>query len=209
MGRVKAIVVSTIIVMVGITLLFFFTEDKKTQDTMGISQNAKQNEDSIEESQYNAINTLVQDYYAKLAFQDMDGLAQIMDKVDDNTIVQIENNKKFVEGYQNVEVYTKKDKNHNGLIVFACYKMKIKEINTLVPGLGTLYVAQDENQVWHIINSFGNSDVQDAIQLVLKDDDVQSLMKTVQKEYTQAVESDETLKVALTEFQAAYAETSH
>ena len=46
----------------------------------------------------------------------------------------------FVEGYENLNVYTKLGKYQDTYVAFVRYDMKIRDVYTGVPGLGTLYV---------------------------------------------------------------------
>ena len=50
----------------------------------------------------------------------------------------------FVESYDNIRVYTKEGRYRGTYVVFAAYDMKIKDIYTKVPGLGTVYAQTDE-----------------------------------------------------------------
>ena len=51
----------------------------------------------------------------------------------------------FVEGYENLNVYTKLGKYQDTYVAFVRYDMKIRDVYTGVPGLGTLYVTEDED----------------------------------------------------------------
>ncbi|MEG0794122.1 MAG: hypothetical protein RR399_09965, partial [Lachnospiraceae bacterium] len=68
-------------------------------------------------NQYEEVTQLVREYYAGLA-----------------------KDAEFVEEYTNVDIYTKLGPYKDSYIVFAYYEMKIRDIYTMVPGLGTLYV---------------------------------------------------------------------
>ena len=53
------------------------------------------------------------------------------------------NDRDFIEAYDNIRVYTKVGKYTGSYVVFARYKMKVKDIYTKIPGLGTLYIEKD------------------------------------------------------------------
>ena len=49
----------------------------------------------------------------------------------------------YIEGYEGIEVYKKEGLYPDTYLAFVRYGMKIKDIYTVVPGLGTLYVVKD------------------------------------------------------------------
>ena len=59
----------------------------------------------------------------------------------------------FVEDYHNVQIYTKKGRYKDSYVVFVRYDMKIKDIYTEVPGLGTLYVEKNADSGEYQIDS--------------------------------------------------------
>ena len=50
----------------------------------------------------------------------------------------------FAESYDDIHIYTKEGRYRGTYVVFVAYDMKIKDIYTKVPGLGTVYVEDDE-----------------------------------------------------------------
>ena len=69
--------------------------------------------------------------------------------------------------------------------------MKIKDIYTVVPGLGTLYVVKDGTSATYQIHTEELDDrTEDYIETVAAHEDVQVMMEESRKEYQKAVQSD-------------------
>ena len=99
----------------------------------------------------------------------------------------------FVEMYDHFKIYTKSGKYKDTYVAFVRYDMKIKDIYTEVPGLGTLYVKKD---------SQGNYQI--TINRIAEHEDVQALMNQTHESYQKAVGSDALLKEALDDLKDAY-----
>lgn len=110
----------------------------------------------------------------------------------------------FVESYDDIHIYTKEGRYRGTYVVFAAYDMKIKDIYTKVPGLGTVYVESDEEGGCRIIADVKDQEIKEYIQLVAQHEDVQKLMTKTQKAYQEAVRSDALLQEALLDLKNAY-----
>lgn len=112
---------------------------------------------------------------------------------------------KFAQGYQNLIVYTKLGPYEGSYIAFVEYDMKIKDIYTPVPGLGTLYLETDadDGQI-HVISEVDDEAVSSLISAVAVHEDVQALVSSVQMRYEEALLSDSLLKEALDGLKQAY-----
>lgn len=140
----------------------------------------------LETNAHPDVEKVVQDYYA--------GLAE---------------NTEFVERYDHVQVFTKAGKYEGSYVVFARYEMKIKDIYTQVPGLGTLYVEKNEESgKLHVDTRTEALDVQEYVKTVASHEDVQALMTSIQTDYTNAVASDALLAEALQDLKNAYEEST-
>ena len=114
----------------------------------------------------------------------------------------------FVESYDNIHVYTKEGRYRNTYVVFAAYDMKIKDIYTKVPGLGTVYVEVDDEGGCQISTSVEDEKVKDYIQEIAQHSDVQALMTETQDAYRKAVDSDALLQEALLDLKNAYEDST-
>lgn len=115
----------------------------------------------------------------------------------------------FVESYDDVKVYTKKGQEQDSYIVFARYEMKIKDIYTKVPGLGTFYVTKDETGgTYEVSAQTEDEKVKAYIGRLTAHSDVQALFNEINAEYTAAVQSDALLKEALADLKNAYEDST-
>lgn len=115
----------------------------------------------------------------------------------------------FVESYDDVKTYTKKGQSQDSYIVFARYEMKIKDIYTKVPGLGTFYVIKDETSgTYEVSAQTEDEEVKEYIGRLTAHSDVQALFDEINAEYTAAVQSDALLKEALADLKNAYEDST-
>lgn len=110
----------------------------------------------------------------------------------------------FVESYNNLSIYTKLGKYKGSYIVFVRYDMKIRDIYTMVPGLGTLYLEEDEKHNWQVASKSGDEEVQEYVNDIVTHKDVRELMSGIQEDYAEAVASDAMLAEALRDLKDAY-----
>ena len=110
----------------------------------------------------------------------------------------------FVEMYDHFKIYTKSGKYKDTYVAFVRYDMKIKDIYTEVPGLGTLYVKKDSQGNYQITQQVKKKEIREYINRIAEHEDVQALMNQTQESYQKAVGSDALLKEALDELKDAY-----
>ena len=111
--------------------------------------------------------------------------------------------KDYVEHYEDFNIYLKSGEYENTFIVFATYKMKIKDIYTPVPGLGTLYAREAGDGGICIESRAQDVVTQQMIAQITKHEDVRELFGQVEKAYREAVKSDAMLAEALGDLQNA------
>ena len=93
----------------------------------------------------------------------------------------------------------------DSFVVFVRYDMKIKDIYTEVPGLGTLYVEKDSEIGEYIVDPRPEEkDIQECVSTLASHDDIESLMSQIQTDYANAVASDALLEEALQDLKEAY-----
>lgn len=109
----------------------------------------------------------------------------------------------FVEYYDNVRVYTKRGRTLGTYVAFVTYEMKIKDIYTKVPGLGTLYVTKEDGE-YQIEMDRHSPEVKQCVVVLSTHEDVQALLSEVNTKYEQAVNSDALLREVLTDLKNAY-----
>lgn len=173
---------------------FNLTEEKVQKAQKTNSQDAKAENkgyDSMETNplrleEYPEVTDVVKSYYARLA-----------------------ENSDFVESYDNVQVYTKLGKYKDSYVAFVKYDMKIKDIYTGVPGLGTLYVEKNkESGKYHVSQTVEDDELKSSVEEVAGQDDVDKLLADTTSQYHSAVESDALLREALADLKNAYEDST-
>lgn len=114
----------------------------------------------------------------------------------------------FVDSYDNVKVYTKLGKYRDTYVAFARYDMKIKDIYTKVPGLGTVYVRKGQDGQYQVSADVEDGEVKSYIEGIVQHEDVKALMNETQSAYQAAVQSDALLKEALMDLKNAYEDST-
>lgn len=114
----------------------------------------------------------------------------------------------FVEMYEHFKIYTKSGKYKDTYVAFVRYDMKIKDIYTEVPGLGTLYVTKDSQGNYQITQQVKNKEIREYISRIAGHEDVQALMKQTHEAYQNAVDSDTLLREALDDLKRAYEDST-
>lgn len=111
----------------------------------------------------------------------------------------------FVEAYHNIQIYLKDGKYKDTYVAFVKYGMKIKDIYTEVPGLGTLCVEKDGTSGEYRIDTEALKDeIKQYIETVAAHEDVRKLMEIERREYKRAVQSDALLRESLEDLKKAY-----
>lgn len=122
---------------------------------------------------------------------------------------QLGKNKGFVEAYENIRVYTKLGRDVNSYVAFVTYEMKIQDIYTKVPGLGTFYIEKNgTGGGYEIKRNPGNEGFKEYVALIGLHEDVRALLEETNASYETAVNSDALLREALLDLKNAYEDGS-
>lgn len=118
---------------------------------------------------------------------------------------KLQDEETFVERYDDIHVYTKTGQYKDTYIVFAEYRMKIRDIYTEVPGLAVLYAARDKKSgQCRVEADLPQGEEQSYVQTLTSHRDVGDLLKHTEETYQAAVQSDALLAEALADLQKAY-----
>ena len=120
-----------------------------------------------------------------------------MDELDPSDESAITNSQ-YIEGYSNVQVYTKKGMTDTSYVVFAAYDHKYVGYDTLLPGISYLYVDTKEDGSLYIVAD-PNEEQLAYISEQLEDAKVQELLNSAQASYDEKLASDEALSKYLSE----------
>lgn len=111
----------------------------------------------------------------------------------------------FVEKYDDVHIYTKVGEYRDTYVIFAKYRMKIKDIYTEVPGLVTLYAVKDEKSGrYQVGTNVPEGQDQEYVGILTGHADTQALLDSAEKEFESAVYSDAILRESLADLKNAY-----
>lgn len=141
------------------------------------------------------ISKLVGDYFNALSECDIKALSKVMDSVGTLTEDELRKKGEYIEGYENIKIYTKKGVVDNEYVVYVYYENKILNINTLAPGSKVLYVKRnDKNNGYIIHNGIKDTDIAKRIEELSKDKDIKKFNKEVNDKLMAACKKDEDLK---------------
>lgn len=150
--------------------------------------------DPLEKNAYPEVNTLIDTYYKALGDRDVDTLKTLVDNFDPSEEAKIKNSQ-YIDGYSEVEVYTKPGMTDDTYVVFAKYNYLCSGISTPVPALSQLYVVKDEAGSYKISQTAENdAEIQAYVSELMEDEDVKELVGDTQAAYDSAQESDADLK---------------
>ena len=149
------------------------------------------------------IEALVGQYYERMAKGDVEGIRRITPAVSEAFQKEIESNHKFVEDYQNLKIHIQNAKVRKGYAVFVEYEMKIRGIDTPVPGLGDLYVCQRQDGTYWICNSLYDEDARTVLAEAAEEGEVKMLVESVEAKFEKAREKDKILGSALTDLESS------
>ncbi len=151
----------------------------------------------LELNAYPGVNTLMNDYYAAMAAGDVETIESMNAYVDDMEKIRIQEMSKYVDSYQELDVYTKLGPVEGSYLVYVYSKVKFTEYDKLVPGMKAFYVCTDENGNCYINGGETNSVVTNYIRDISLQDDMVDLNNKAVAEYNELLESDDELKAFL------------
>lgn len=171
--------------------------DSKSEETeaedKNKTKNKKEETSSLEENAYPEVNTLINSFYEAWGQKDIEKMKQLTDNLDAADEAKVSNST-YIEGYNDITVYTKPGLTEDSYVVYASYKLKFTDINTEAPGLSQLYVIKNEDGSYIIHNDNSDEKINNYLQKVTQDKDVQELVSKVEDDLNAAIESDEDLK---------------
>jgi uncharacterized protein YgiM (DUF1202 family) len=151
----------------------------------------------LEINAYPAVNTLVSEYYTAMAEGNIEAIESMNAYVEDKEKIRIREMSKYVDSYQNLDVYTKLGPVEGSYLVYVYSKVKFTEYDKLVPGMKAFYVCTDEEGKCYINGGEANSVVTNYIREISLQDDMVDLNNKAVAEYNELLESDEELNAFL------------
>ena len=149
--------------------------------------------DVLEKNAHPQVNAIIQKYYQALSAKDVTGIREVVDELNQTEATKITSDQ-HIDGYSDIEVYTKDGVKEGEYVVFACYNYTIKDIDTKVPGLSMMYVCPREDGSLYIAMQEHDEEIQQYMTKSIEDVEVQELIQTVKGEYEKAQDDDEDLR---------------
>lgn len=156
-------------------------------------------EEPLQENAYDYINQFVAKYYTACMEGDVDTYMSMRSYTDEVEQIRMQKKANYIEYYQNITCYTKPGPVENSYIVYVYYEVKFRDIDTVAPGLNTLYVCTNDNGELYVFSGDVDESVSQYMQAVSLQEDVKDLFNKVQVNYNDAVAADENLKAFLEE----------
>ncbi len=201
------IIIIVFVALVAATILLgnLIGKNTKSKEAAAIEENTTEEGtievpvEPLEEDAYPEINTLVKKYYQAMADGDIATLKSIKNTMDEKEQIKIQKKSEFIENFQTVKCYTKKGPVKDSFVVYAYYEVKLKDYDSLAPGLNTLYICKNEEGNYYINDGEQNEDIINYCKAVSAQDDVIDLFNSVQVKYNDLKTTDEKLSAFLDE----------
>lgn len=169
---------------------------------------------TLEMDAYPNVNEKIISYYNALASGDMNEVSLHRDNIGETDLIQLKVKSDFVEGYYNINCYTRNSIEENAYFVYVTYETKFNGYETMVPGVMTHYVYQTEDGSLKIAEVYKTEDGglavdkenDGSINMALMEsscqDDVVDIFNKIDVDYKEVLASNEELTQFLTEMSA-------
>lgn len=166
---------------------------------------------ALELDAYPAVNEEITAYYNALAAGDMDTVELCRNHISQTDLAQLRIKSEFVEGYYNINCYTRNSIEENAYFVYVTYETKFEGFDNMVPGVMTHYVYQTEDGSLKIaevykteegglaVDKENNENVNLALMESSCQDDVVDIFNKIDVDYKEVLAENEELTTFLTE----------
>lgn len=182
-----------------IAVAFYMRAEKgKAGNSSAVSGSSQESDDGkYKVDAYPEVNELVNRYFAAMTSGDTEALQQIISPLEETQRNLVTRLSEYIESYNNIVCYTKKGPIDRSYMVSVCHDTKFKGIDTMAPGLTTLYIhANPEGQLY--IDNRPESELEPEViaynAAFLAQDDVAALREEVEKKAQDALNADPNLQ---------------
>jgi len=144
----------------------------------------------MELNKYPEVNALIHEYYQALADGDAQKAASMRMDLDELGMIRIEVISKYIDHYQDIQVYTKDGLTEGSYMVYVTHKMKFNEIDSPVPGMMPYYVMTDDDGKLWLYNTDPDENVRQYVILLNFQDNLVDLNNKITAEYNDLLASD-------------------
>jgi len=140
------------------------------------------------------VNTLIDTYFVATASGDTETIQSIKGVISEEEALQIQKKSNYIESFENIDVLLKDGPVENSYVAFVYYGIKFKDIETLAPGLTTLYICNNDEGQLQIYDGELEESVTEFIKEVASASDVVEVFDRVDVKYNEATDADPDLK---------------
>lgn len=140
------------------------------------------------------INELIKTYYDVTKDFNTNILLSNTQKQIDKGKEIFEKKKEIIQTYENVISYIKPGLIENSFIVFTTYDIKLKNIETLVPGMSVVTVVKDDVGKLYLKITPNDDNLDNYINQVAESDDIKKIIDDVNLRLAEALDKDNSLK---------------
>lgn len=192
------VIVGILVIVLVVLILgkvFGSSDEKKSDGTMvDASIDVSKVKNELKKDTVPELKELIEQYYTAISSCDITTLEQIVSDVSSEDQEIIRRKKDYIEGYNNVTVYSKLSPEEGCYLVFAGYDIKFKNEDTLVPGLETFYVKKSKDNGLYIYKGTDiEKEAQDFIDEQISSAKIQALFNDVNERYVDALASSPSL----------------
>jgi len=145
---------------------------------------------ALEENAYADVNDLINRYFNAMTNGDSATITALRDVVSQEELIKIEKESAYIDEFDGIKVYTKPGPMTGSYVAFVYYEIKFTNINTLAPGLTTLYVCPKEDGSLYICDGNMNDQDTEYIKSIVAQTDVADLFAMVETKYAEAIDAD-------------------
>ncbi len=207
--NIRYIIVALLFIAVIIILVQCSTKDKdekeakdETEESVEVipvePEETETETDELLVNAYDNVNNLVNQYFTALQDGNVETYKQISNELTPEDEIRIVKKSEYIESYQNIVCYSKKGPVDNSYIVFAYYDIKFAGIDTLAPGLKSLYICTDESGGLYVNDAELDAEVEAYINQLAEEEDIKELIESVNNKYNEVVSADQNLRVFIT-----------
>lgn len=149
------------------------------------------------------IKVLLQEYFDAKNKSDVSKLSNIVDVLPDTIKDDLAREKKIIESYSNIEVYTKDGLQEGSYVVYAYYEVKFIKIDTPAPSSVVFYVQKKAGSEELQIHTWSKDSgiVEYINKLNEEDTEVKTFLDDVEKKLKKACKKDSSLKALVKELE--------
>ena len=192
-NKLKCLKIAGIIVAVVIVIAIVAGVASNSLSSRKIAQLADQTEFTIDDNE--EITELVKKYYTAIIAADVDTLSEILD--DASGITKEDLQQTLVEGYKNIKCFIADGLNEDEYALFVYWEVKIYNIDTLAPGVASMYTYRDSDTGNLKIKTKieDDSDIKIFLTDLAKNAEIETLFNSTNQELNKALEIDASLKL--------------